>query len=294
MYQFTGRLKTISIVLMIIGAISIGFSFLAGGGDHHEEGHGEHATAEHHEGGTEAHGEHAEAHHSSSHEEIPDYIAEPEPNYNQHKTAQRAQDENQKKYAYVEGHHDPVHVHHQEENIPWANLLTNNFFFLAIALGALFFLAIQYAAQVGWSAVLLRVMEAMAQFIWIPVLIMLVLILLGLFHVGGNHLWHWMAEGIMDPASDNYDEIIAGKEGYLNGPFYILRTVIYMLGWGGAAYMLRKMGKRFESGSVSPERNWAKMRNLAAGFLVFFAVTSSTSAWDWIMSSKTQKRKGEI
>ena len=289
MYQFTGRLKTISIVLMIIGAISIGFSFLAGGGDHHEDSHGEHAEATLHEenahGGAE-HG-HADAHHST-HSEKPDYVADPEPDYDdQHKTAQRALDRNQKKYVYVDGVHDAEHIHHQQQNIPWANLLTNNFFFLAVGLGALFFLAIQYAAQVGWSVTVLRVIEAVAQFVWIPLVIMLVLILTGVFHVGGNHLWHWMAEGIMDPASDNYDSIIAGKEGYLNGPFFTLRTVIYLLGWGGAAYMFRKMSKRFDSGSIDPNTNWKKMRNFAAGFLVFFAVTSSTSAWDWIMSIDT-------
>jgi hypothetical protein len=33
--------------------------------------------------------------------------------------------------------------------------------------------------------------------------------------------------------------------------------------------------------------NWKKSQSLAAWFLVFFAVTSSTSAWDWIMSIDT-------
>lgn len=172
-------------------------------------------------------------------------------------------------------------------NIPWANLLTNNFYFLAIALGALFFLAVQYAAQAGWSVMLLRIMEAMASFLWIPMVIMLILILTGIFHLGGNHLWHWMAEGISDPGSSNYDSIIAGKVAYLNGPFFTLRTLIYFVGWVGAALLLRRMSRKMDQSGVDYQRNWVKMRNLGAGFLVFFAVTSSTSAWDFIMSIDT-------
>ena len=38
----------------------------------------------------------------------------------------------------------------------------------------------------------------------------------------GNHTYHWMADGIMDPESSNYDAIIAGKEVYLNFAFSLL------------------------------------------------------------------------
>jgi hypothetical protein len=34
----------------------------------------------------------------------------------------------------------------------WGNLLLNNFFFVSIAVGASFFLSLQYIAQAGWSA----------------------------------------------------------------------------------------------------------------------------------------------
>lgn len=284
MFEFTGKLKTISIVLMIIGVISVGASFLMGGGEHHEEAeHTEH-TADHH--GEEAHGEHHEApaHHADAghHEDaMPDTD-----DYTYHKTASRAIPENNHFHASPV-HHDAEHAHHQMENKPWANLLTNNFFFLAIGLGALFFMAVQYAAQAGWTVVLLRVMEAMASWLWIPMVIMLIIIGAGVMHLGGNHLWHWMAEGIMDPTSENYDEIIAGKQGYLNSAFFIIRTIIYFFGWVGAAMMLRKLSLRMENNGAEAGAIWKKMRNFSAGFLVFFAVTSSTSAWDWIMSIDT-------
>lgn len=302
MFEFTGKLKTITFVLMLIGAVSIGASFM-GGGDHHDDAHDEHHDgvehheAEHHDADSE-HGDAAhhegESHHSDAghandhagHKMIHKKSGRVEAEHYEdefHKSSARATRENNHFYSSPE-HHDAEHTHHQKVNEPWANLMVNNFFFLALALGALFFLAIQYAAQAGWSIVVTRVMEAMAQYISIPLIIMIVLIIFGLNHT--HHIWHWMAEGIMDPESANYDEIIAGKEAFLNGPFFIARTVIYFLGWAGVAFLLRKMSKSLET-SLNPGKTWKKMRTYSAMFLVFFAVTSSTSAWDWIMSIDT-------
>ena len=33
----------------------------------------------------------------------------------------------------------------------WANYLLNNYYFLSIAIGAAFFVALQYISQAGWS-----------------------------------------------------------------------------------------------------------------------------------------------
>ncbi len=303
MFEFTGRLKTLSYILILIGIISVGASFFTGRG--HDEAHHGHEGTEHHEADghhTEGHGDahhgkdehHAEDQHKADHggshhddHHNSEYFEEHKDNFNYHKSASRATpDNNHYHRTMAEAHVDKEHLHHQMANKPWANLLVNNFFFLAIALGALFFLAIQYAAQAGWATLILRVMEAMSQFLVIPVMIMLLLVVTGVYHIGDNHLWHWMQEGIMDPESPHYDEIIAGKEGYLNGPFYLLRTLIYLIGWVGAAMLLRRMSLKMDRGG-DVAAQWKKMRNLSAGFLVFFAVTSSTSAWDWIMSIDT-------
>jgi len=289
MFEFSSRLKTISYVLILIGAISVGFSFLSGGG-HHDDSHEGEQAAMHDEHASDAeHAEHGDAHashghaatHGHGHDAMPDAD-----DFSYHKGASRAIPENNHFYSSPT-EHDAEHVHHQMGNKPWSNLLVNSFWALALGLGALFFMAVQYAAQVGWSVVVLRILEAMASFIWIPGVIILIIIITGWFHFGGNHVYHWMAEGIMVEGSANYDSIIAGKQAYLNGTFFTLRAVIYLLGWIGAAYMLRKMSLRFNQPGVDYMQNWKKMRNLGAGFLVFFAVTSSTSAWDWIMSIDT-------
>ncbi|MCE2847261.1 MAG: quinol:cytochrome C oxidoreductase, partial [Sphingobacteriales bacterium] len=97
-------------------------------------------------------------------------------------------------------------THHEQT---WANLLWNNFIFLGMALGATFFLAVQYVAEVGWSAVIKRPLEAMGQSIPVAGIIMVLIVAFG-----GHSLYHWMDEGITDPNSPNYDKIIAGKNGF--------------------------------------------------------------------------------
>src|SRR5687767_7860800 len=67
----------------------------------------------------------------------------------------------------------------------WANLLVNGFFFFAIGLGALFFLALQYATEAGWGTVLKRVFEAVAMFLPVGAVILIIVFAGGTFHVHG-------------------------------------------------------------------------------------------------------------
>jgi hypothetical protein len=91
----------------------------------------------------------------------------------------------------------------------------------------------------------------------------------------------------MDPetyteGSHHYDEIIAGKRPYLNEIFFWIRTVVYF-----ATYFLFLRGFRKRSlleDAVGGTELHFKNYKRGALFLVFFAVFSSTSAWDWLMS----------
>jgi len=89
-----------------------------------------------------------------------------------------------------------------------------------------------------------------------------------------------------DKSIDNpyYDEEIHDKRPYLNDGFFFARTLIYLLVWILFTSYMRK--KSLED-HIDPEkkRKWfIRMRNVGAGFIVFFAVTTSSSAWDWVMS----------
>ena len=93
----------------------------------------------------------------------------------------------------------------------WSNLLWNNFFFMGIALVMVFFIAVQYVAEVGWSVVVLRIPEAMSQWLFVAMPIMIVIVLVGM--MGGNHLYHWMDDSLYVKGGEHYDKILAGKSG---------------------------------------------------------------------------------
>lgn len=157
-----------------------------------------------------------------------------------------------------------------------ANGLVNSFFFFALGLGALFFLALQYATETGWYATVKRVIEGIAGFL--PYGIgMMVLVLLVLSLTKGAHIYPWM-----DPETVAHDELIQGKAAYLNLVFFWIRTAVYL-----TVYYL--FWKGFRSRSLEEDRvggTEIHFKNYRRGalFLVFFAVFSSTSSWDWLMS----------
>ena len=99
----------------------------------------------------------------------------------------------------------------------WPSLMINNYFFLAIGAFAIFFVALQYVSEAAWAITVKRVAEAISSYFIIGGAIMVFIIVAGIMH--WNHIYHWMAEGIMDPNSEYYDAIIHGKEAYLNRCF---------------------------------------------------------------------------
>ena len=162
-----------------------------------------------------------------------------------------------------------------------ANGLINGFYFFAIGLGALFFLALQYATETGWYASIKRVIEAVAGFLPYGMGILAVVLLIITF-LDGAHVYLWMDPETTNPASHHYDEIIDGKSAYLNKLFFWIRTlayfVVYFLYWRG--FKRRSLEEDRVGGTEIHFLNYRK----SAVFLVFFAVFSSSSAWDWLMS----------
>jgi hypothetical protein len=157
-----------------------------------------------------------------------------------------------------------------------ASGLINGFYFFAIGLGALFFLALQYATETGWYASVKRVIEAVAGFLPFGMGILAV-VLLAITLLDGAHVYSWMDAEVV-----KHDEIIKGKSAYLNKPFFWIRTVVYMsvyfIYWRG--FKKRSLQEDKEGGTAIHFLNYKK----SAVFLVFFAVFSSSSAWDWLMS----------
>ena len=165
----------------------------------------------------------------------------------------------------------------------WPSLMINNYFFLAIGAFAIFFVALQYVAEAGWAITVKRVAEAISSYFIVGGIVMIFIIIAGIMH--WNHIWHWMAVGIMDPTSDIYDPIIHGKEAYLNPSFFLGRAIVYVLGWWYAAKKLKELSMKEDTeGGL---RNYKKSITVSAIFIAFFGYTSSMMSWDWIMSIDT-------
>ncbi|MEZ0483055.1 quinol:cytochrome C oxidoreductase [Fibrella aquatica] len=185
----------------------------------------------------------------------------------------------------VQGHglaegHEGAHEHYKWTTRLWANIWVNSIYFTGIAVAGMFFMSYNYLAQAGWSSVIKRVPEAMPAFLPVTGIIML-----GVFLFAGHDLFHWTHEGLYDKASAEYDPIIAGKKGFLNTPFFLGRMVFYFVSWYMLWRVLRNLS--LQEDLYGGTEYYYKSMKYGTIFLVVFAVTSSTAAWDLIMSIDT-------
>jgi Ni/Fe-hydrogenase subunit HybB-like protein len=159
----------------------------------------------------------------------------------------------------------------------YAALWINNVYFTGLAVIGLFWVALQYASQAGWSTGFLRVPLAMAS--WLPYAGGLMLIV---WLIANHDLFHWTHEYLFDEADPRFDPIIAGKKGYLNTFFYLGRMVVFFAIWIIFFVLIRK--RTMEEDLHGGTSYWYTIRKYSAIFLVLFAVSSSMAAWDWVMS----------
>ncbi|MFN3841540.1 MAG: quinol:cytochrome C oxidoreductase [Cyclobacteriaceae bacterium] len=171
----------------------------------------------------------------------------------------------------------------------YTSLWMNNVYFVGLGVIGLFFVCIQYAAQAGWSAGVKRIPLAMGH--WLPIAGVLTLVLWFVTH---HDIFHWTHGYLYDKANpETFDEIIAGKAPYFFWPgegggmplFFLARMIIFFAMWYWFFIMIKKnmMAEDLNGGTSY----WTKNRSISAWFLVFFAVSSSVAAWDWVMSIDT-------
>ena len=250
MYTFSSKLKTFSLILMVLGAIGIGIGFWSAPKTTEEvekilseDTHGHHAQAAH-----DAHDTHAvyaeDAHHDDAHKE---HVA---------------------------------HVLHQLQNKPWSAFYVACIFFMLISVGVLAFYAIQYAAQAGWSPILFRVMEGITSYLLPGSIIFFIVLVLSGMHM--NHMFTWMNPDVVNPEHADYDKLIANKSGYLNVTAFLIRAAIYLIIWNLYRHFSRK--NSIAQDSANDNSFYKKNFKLSATFLVLFLVTESMMSWDWIMS----------
>lgn len=270
-YKISNRLKLGAIILMVLGSLGVGYGFwdshqvkdvndvkelLASeshhGDDHASEGHGE---------------EHAEDNHGEAHADASSHSNDAHAD-----TAHSDHDVEEHKMSHEE------HVLHQIHNRPWSALYVAAFFFFMIALGVLAFYAIQFAAQAGWSPVLFRVMEGITAYV-LPGGLIVLAIAFASGTIGHFNIFIWM-----DPDIVAHDELIQGKESWLNLTWFTIRGLIFIAGWATYRHFSRKFSIAQDNADINDNTNFKKHFRISAAFLVFYIYTESMMSWDWIMS----------
>ncbi len=160
-------------------------------------------------------------------------------------------------------------VSHPERG--WANLLINNYYFIALTVGATFYLALQNVTQSHWSSGFNRIPYAIANFF--PVLFILMIpVMFGL-----HSLYHWShADAVA------HDAILQHKAPFLNVPFFIIRYLIYFAVWIGLTQLLRKF--TFKEDLVGGLKYFEKTEFFSKVYIFSLAFTFSLASFDWIMS----------
>ncbi len=153
----------------------------------------------------------------------------------------------------------------------WHSFLVSSFYFLNLALGGLFWAAIQHVAKVGWSVNIRRVGEAFTAFLPIAIILFLAVLF------GGRDLYPWL-----NPEMAAKDPLIQVKAAYLNMPFFVIRLVVFF----GAWLIFKKLiiGSSIKQDQSGSEE--LSIRNVAysVAFLLVFALSYSLFSIDAVMS----------
>lgn len=154
----------------------------------------------------------------------------------------------------------------------WANILTNYFFYMCLAVGAVFFVALQYVTNAMWSVPLRRAAEGLSSFLPVAAIIALLILTMG-----GHSLYEWTHEHVV-----SHDALIAAKAGYLNPKFAIIRTVVVFALW---ILMAKKMVGNSLAQDVTGDVGFTLRNNAwSAAFIPFFAIGFSFLCYDYMMS----------
>src|SRR5262249_17934300 len=161
----------------------------------------------------------------------------------------------------------------------WGVLLYNSVYFLLVVNAAMFFIAATTLAMGGWQMSFRRVSEAISVAV-IPIGIISGLILFALVFGDKHYIYHWLNPGD--------DKLIIGKSGFLNPTFFIVWTVLTLVGWIFLGAKMRKLSAETDENgpyTIKEGRKYIfKTTVWGSLYIVWFALTvASTVPWLWLM-----------
>jgi hypothetical protein len=154
----------------------------------------------------------------------------------------------------------------------YPSYLVSFVFFLSLALGALFFVLLQYVTRAGWSVAVRRLAEGVAPNLLLPMALLAVPVVFGL-----RTLYPWT-----DTAAVAADRLLKAKEPWLNVPFFLGRTLFYFAVWSALSIWFHR--KSTEQDTTGDPRLTRSMETASTSALVLFAFTVTFFAFDYLMS----------
>ncbi|WP_207533847.1 quinol:cytochrome C oxidoreductase [Desertivirga arenae] len=170
---------------------------------------------------------------------------------------------------------DPHEEHAQRT---FANLLLMGYYFTCVCAAGAFFLALQFVAQAGWSAGLLRVPQAFARVLPIAAVVLVVIVAAGLLTHNLYEQWHPSHH----EGAEGEHGITGSKATFLSVPFFLVRQVVFLGIYSIFAVLLARFSSNEDTeGGLS---NYNKSFKYSAIFLVIFGFTTPIWSFDTIMS----------
>jgi hypothetical protein len=148
----------------------------------------------------------------------------------------------------------------------WAYL-----YVVGLSVGPLAWLMLQYITGGNWGVVIQRTCEAAGR--TLPLVALMFLPIL----IGMRNLYNWMI-----PARVAADPDLIHKHLYLNLPFFLARTVVYLGGWILISTLFNRWSVREDREGHNAVHG--KMSALAPPGLIFWAISVTFMSIDWVLS----------
>jgi len=148
----------------------------------------------------------------------------------------------------------------------WSYLLV-----LALTLGPLAWLLLQYLTGGAWGMVIRRPAEAVLRTMPLVAIMFLPIV------IGIPNLYEWSHANKVAASA-----VLQHKHAYLNVPFFLLRAAIYFAGWLFLSWHYNRVSRREDT--EGHDAVHGTMSTLAGPGLIFWGFTTTFMSIDWIMS----------
>ncbi|HEV2961216.1 MAG TPA: hypothetical protein VG649_05270 [Candidatus Angelobacter sp.] len=145
-------------------------------------------------------------------------------------------------------------------------------FWLGLTLGSLVLLMLQYTSGGNWGRIGRRFWEAATHnLLLMGVCWILIVVGMKMFNL---YPWTKMSADVLGADKARF---------YLNPTFFIIRGIIYFIGWGFLAWRMQRWSQVEEAGQSTPAA-FVGIQNLSGAGIVFYGLTITFASVDWVMS----------